>query len=86
MSSEMTHNQPLARRIIQEALNRGANDIVGLAGHLFGKVPSGAEYFAARLAVSALMAERLIDATQTASGGVVYHITSKTPIEPRKDK
>ena len=82
----MEHDQPLARRIVQEALNGGANDIVGLAGHLFGKVPSGAEYFAARLAVSALLSERLIDSTQTASGGVVYHVTSKTPMEPRKDK
>lgn len=82
----MTHDQPLARRIIQEALNGGANDIVGLAGHLFGKVPSGAEYFAARLAVSALLSERLIDSTATEGGGVCYHITSKTPIEPRKNK
>jgi hypothetical protein len=82
----VTHDQPLARRLVLEFLNNGPADIVGIGGHLFGKVPSGAEYFAARLAVSALLSERAIDSTQTTGGGMCYHITSKTPVEPRKDK
>jgi hypothetical protein len=82
----MEHNQEVARRIVLESLCCQANDMPGLAGKLFGKVPAGAEYFAARLAVSALLSERLIDSTATSGGGLCYHITSKTPIEPRKDK
>lgn len=73
----MTHDQPLARRIVLEYLNNGPQDIVGLGGHLFGKVPAGAEYFAARVAVGALLSERLIGQT-----GDCYHIADHTPTEP----
>lgn len=79
---------PIARQCVLDLIGKGPVSMPQIAGAIMatGQVAGDKAYPFARIAVNELLTERAVQQTDLHNGTVIYHVTDKTPFEPRKDK